>query len=188
MGRKLQIGQMLKLPLEICWLLMNRKLIVELLDGALGHSIQKWEINGEHSVQIGRSAESDVVIRNPYVSRCHACIVREGERWILNGISSQGMLQDGEVVQAVEIQDETVIRLSRRGPFLRVAIHNDISDLRVDDLSGMATISNDDVAIPMLFLDREQRDQEVAEIEKEDYFSNLKEMAHQLRKQKAKDV
>lgn len=163
---------------------MNNHLIIELLDSSLGHSIQTWELDSSHSVQIGRSPDSEVLIRNPYVSRCHACIIPREEGWVLNGISSQGLIHEDKVLQSIEIRDAVIVRLSRRGPLLRISQGSPQENLGKDELSAMATIGQDDFAVPLLILDKETRDQEVAEIEKEDYFSSLKEIAQKLRQQK----
>lgn len=163
---------------------MNTKLIIELLDSSLGHSVQTWEIDSAHSVQIGRSPDSDVSIRNPYVSRSHVCIVPNETGWVLNGISSQGVIYEDQIVQSIDLNNEIVIRLSRKGPFLRISIGSEQGDSKTDDLTAMATIAHDDFTVPLLFLDKDERDQEVAEIEKADYFSSLKEIAQQLRKEK----
>ena len=163
---------------------MNTKLIIELLDDSLGHSVQTWEIDSAHSVQIGRSPDSDVSIRNPYVSRCHACIVPKETGWVLNGISSQGVIHEDQIIQSIDLYNDIVIRLSRRGPLLRISIGSEQGESKTDDLIAMSTIAHEDFAVPLLFLDKDERDQEVAEIEKADYFSSLKGIAQQLRAEK----
>ena len=162
---------------------MDKQLLIQLIDSDLGHTIQSWEIPSDTTAQIGRSVDSDVVIRNPYVSRCHAYINPEGDGWTVNSVSQQGLLCDGEVIQSLKVDKTVEFRLSRRGPLLRLMIKsNEDGQPSEDDLEVMTTISPDAMGIPMLTVDREKRDEEVAEFEKLDYFSSLKEIASQLKK------
>lgn len=165
---------------------MNESVSLELLDNDLRHVIQSWKI--ETSVcQIGRSTESDIVIRNPFVSRSHAYLTKESGEWKLNSISKLGFLIDGRVETSVKIDSELEFRLSRKGPLLRIRIQNQAvttaETKKADSMDAMQTICENDFDFPMLILDQQKRDEEVAEITSQNYFNRLQEIASNLKNQ-----
>jgi transcriptional regulator with PAS, ATPase and Fis domain len=52
-------------------------------------------------ITIGRSADNDLVLPNKHVSRLHVVIRRDGETFILEDRSTNGVLLDGERVQGI---------------------------------------------------------------------------------------
>ena len=73
----------------------------------------QFVVNGEHQVvsldldetRFGRSGENEVVLPDYSVSRRHARIVREGDRWWAEDLkSTNGVQLNGQSVQRAEIQ------------------------------------------------------------------------------------
>ena len=157
---------------------MTDSLVVELLDYDLRHSIQSWSFDSISNCQIGRSTTADVVIRNPYVSRTHASVVKSSTGWILSSVSNQGIIVDGQSVRSAEFSDEIEFLLTRKGPLIRLKFTS--SDL-YEDYDCNATIGEEDFNLPMLMLDEKQRDEDVAEIEHLEFFGKLQEIANNLK-------
>lgn len=163
---------------------MNESVSLELLDNDLRHVIQSWKI--ETSLcQIGRSTDSDIVIRNPFVSRSHAYLTKESGEWKLNSISKLGFLIEGRIETSVIIDSELEFRLSRKGPLLRIRIQDQAVRAaeaeKADSMDVMQTICENDFDFPVLILDQQKRDEEVAEITGQDYFNRLQEIASKLK-------
>jgi len=157
---------------------MNNIVIIELLDGDLRIPIQTWTVNAGTTCQLGRAADSDIVIRNPYVSRCHAYLLKSADGWQINSVSDRGVLIDGKPETSAPLVDGTEFRLARRGPLMRFRIESTQSP---ESIGVMETIGTDDARFPILMVDQQKRDQDVAGIEKQEYFSQLQQIAQQLR-------
>jgi hypothetical protein len=73
--------------------------------------------------RIGRTEECDVCIKNEFVSRVHAAVSFENGQWWLSDLnSSNGVYLGGNPVPRVQLQEGTVVRLGVRGPELRFGI------------------------------------------------------------------
>ncbi|GAC16144.1 FHA domain-containing protein [Aliiglaciecola lipolytica] len=65
---------------------------------------------GDYS--IGRSAQADVVLDHPQVSRNHAKLISmDNERWLFQDTSSSGSYLKGRPVDSIQLDDESIIRL-----------------------------------------------------------------------------
>ena len=160
---------------------MSDHFIVELLDNDFKNSIHSWEVTPGIVCQLGRSPESDIVVQNPFVSRTHAYLVFENEQWLLNSVSQHGIAHNGKIEKTVVLTDGDEFRLSRKGPLLRFRVNPGVQDAQVDTTK---TFSEEGLNFLFLPLDEEERDREVAEIEKQDYFSDLKSIASKLKNQR----
>jgi serine phosphatase RsbU (regulator of sigma subunit) len=95
-------------------------------------SLSYIDADGSHSVvldrastSIGRSPGQDVVLRDAFVSRRHAVIVREGTAYtLIDQESSHGTFLNAERVQRIALKPGDVIQLgSLQGPRLRFQLH-----------------------------------------------------------------
>ena len=67
--------------------------------------------------RIGRVEDCEVCIKNEYVSRAHAEVVFEnGQWWVRDLNSSNGIFVDGQLVQTAAIGALTIVRLGIAGP------------------------------------------------------------------------
>lgn len=155
---------------------MSFNAVVELLDGQQGYALQAWTVSAQEIVQIGRSADAQISLRNPFVSRSHAYIHCPHGSWEIHSLSDGGLIIDGCRALSAELRPGMEFRLARKGPILRFR-----TESAADSCGGLATMNLDDEQIPLLVLDRDKRDEEVAEIEQQPYFGELQEIAHRLR-------
>lgn len=151
-------------------------LALELLDPTQSHALQTWEIADRTVIQIGRSADNDIVIASPVVSRVHAYVREiEGERELCV-VSQNGVYVEGRRVESVLLREGLVFRLAAKGPSLRVGASGSGDD------ESRATIALESVETPLLVLDAAERDRRVSEIVDSDYFHTLKQTAGELRR------
>lgn len=154
--------------------------VLELLDSEAGHVLHVWELGDGSSFQIGRARDCDVVLSSPVVSRAHACLHGEEQGWELSAISRVGVFVQGVRTEHLRLEDGLVFQLAERGPLLRFRSGIDSSLGSADQ-----TISFDSTRTPLLILDEDQRDREVAEITEGDYFQDLQRKAARLRARQA---
>ncbi len=97
------------------------------MDGALAGQIASL---GTEACQIGRHAKNELSIADPGVSRHHARIVHDGQRHVIEDLSSRnGTFVQGRQVTRAVLQDGDFIQL---GP--RVALRYSITDERQEGL------------------------------------------------------
>ncbi len=151
---------------------------LELLDSASGVLLQAWSFPEKQRIVIGRSDECDLVIANPYVSRSHAFMERDAEGWQVVAISSQQLVTDGQRKQAIRLSEGTVFRLGSQGCELRF---RETQAETVHGVDAGGTLMFDPDSCPILHLDRDQLQREVAEIETGSYFQNLSETVKKMK-------
>jgi pSer/pThr/pTyr-binding forkhead associated (FHA) protein len=156
--------------------------VLELLDGEAGQVLHSWKLGGDDVYQLGRSRDCDVVLSSPVVSRAHACLQHSDDGWELSVLSRHGVFVEGRRVENLPLQDETMFRLAERGPVLRFR-----SVQTAGKNSGGETICFDNLSMPMLVLDEQLRDREVAEIATGDYFQSLQQKVALLRERATGD-
>lgn len=150
---------------------------LQLLDAAQGQVLQTWELSGVDVVRIGRSPDNDIVLGSQYVSRAHAYLQADGDRYRLSTLSQQGLFVDGQRCDSVVLEPGLVFRLAAKGPFLR------FDPIRSSD-DDHSTISLTPEDAPLLILDTAERDRQVDEIAEDEYFQNLREAAGALRRRR----
>ena len=151
--------------------------VLELLDSASGIALQAWSFPETQRIMIGRSDESDLVLANPYVSRTHAYLEHDTEGWQAVAVSSQQLVVGGQRKQSVRLREGDVFRLGAQGCDLRFReVH-----AQTQEVNWNQTLSFDPESCPILHLDKDQLEREVAQIETDKYFQNL---SHSLRKLK----
>jgi pSer/pThr/pTyr-binding forkhead associated (FHA) protein len=83
------------------------------------------------SFKIGRTEQCDVCIKNEFVSRIHASVsIENGEWWLSDLNSSNGIYVDGSRVPRVQLKEDMVVRLGIRGPEVRFRIKRPVVVLR----------------------------------------------------------
>ena len=82
---------------------------------------QRWSLNKDELI-IGRGADCDVMIDDKTVSRHHAKIVRETDKWLLVDTSKNGVHVNGQAVQEKhELQDSDVIAIATAAKLVFIA-------------------------------------------------------------------
>ncbi len=152
-------------------------IVLELLDSASGMPLQTWTFSEKQRILIGRSDESDVVIANPYVSRSHAYMTCDTEGWQAVAISSQQLVIGGKRKQTIRLREGDIFRLGTRGCDLKFRE----AQAQAEPFDVMQTLMFDPDTGPILHLDRDQLQREVAEIETGIYFQNLSQTVKKLR-------
>ena len=159
-------------------------IVLDLLDSGTSQPIQTWRFTGQTRLVVGRAADSDIVVANPYVSRTHAYLEVEDGVWRVVSISTQQIFVNDRRVPSAELFDGCLFRLGSNGCTLRFSRDSQ----KTDAAEGGKTLSFNPMEIPMLHLDRTQLARDVDEIANGDFFQNLRESLHRLRTtQSAKD-
>ena len=152
-------------------------IVLELLDSATGVPLQKCSFTETQRIVIGRSDECDLVIANPYVSRTHAYLERDTEGWQVVAISSQQLMIDGQRKQSSRLREGDVFRLGTQGCDLKFRE----AHAQSKQVNWNQTMMFNPESCPILQLDKDQLQREVAEIENDQYFQNLSETLQKLR-------
>ena len=152
-------------------------IVLELLDSASGVPLQKWSFPETQRIVIGRSDECDLVMANPYISRSHAYLERDAEGWQVVAISSQQLMIDGQKKQASRLREGDVFRLGAQGCDLKFRE----AQAQSKQVNWNQTMMFNPESCPILQLDKDQLQREVAEIENDQYFQNLSETLQKLR-------
>jgi pSer/pThr/pTyr-binding forkhead associated (FHA) protein len=85
-----------------------------LLNPVRGTDLHRWTFPNEVLIRIGRNPDNEVVIPTAVVSRYHAMLRFEDEKWELVGIGSNGTLLDGEKITHTPVRDALSCRASHR--------------------------------------------------------------------------
>lgn len=152
-------------------------IVMELLDSATGIPLQTWTFPAKKRLLIGRSDESDVVIANPYVSRTHAYLEWDADGYQVIAVSSQQLVFSGKRQQAIRLRDGAIFRLGPQGcdlKFREVKAHAESFDPK-------QTLMFDPDDGPILHLDRDQLQRDVAKIETGEYFQSLSQVVQKMK-------
>lgn len=155
---------------------------LELIDPQQGLPLQTWRLVPGDKLQIGRADGADIQISNPFVSRAHAYVHEQDGAWEVVGLSDKGIIVDGDRRTALTLADGVEFRLAPKGPILRLRL--EAAESSLSGSAGSATISFDEQTMPILQLDRAQRDRELQEIMADDYFKNVQQIATALRRKR----
>jgi pSer/pThr/pTyr-binding forkhead associated (FHA) protein len=148
---------------------------LHLLDSAQGHTLQSWRVSDRSTVTIGRSDDNDIVIADPHVSRLHATLVHQHDKWTLVSLGRHGTLIDNRLVSEAILRDGTVFRLGANGPTLRFGLNDGAT-------SRSATLDNiDPEMLGMLGIDQLRKQQEVDQIAENVVFKQLRDRLRQAR-------
>lgn len=91
-----------------------------------GDVVIQQEFRPPDTVSIGRSSESDIVLKDQgdKISRCHAVLLHDGQCWEYYNLGVNGTYSNGEKVDTLVIQSGSVVRLGKRGPILQFMLRN----------------------------------------------------------------
>jgi hypothetical protein len=150
-----------------------RRLVLYLLDGERGQTLQYWSFDDDSEIRIGRAGENDVVIAHPCVSRAHARLTRARRGVKVVSVSPQGVLVGDERTMEVELGPGGEFRLGPGGPYVRIGHGQSDEDGETADVGGGGQI--------FLVIDPEKLGREVTRIADGEYFRRLRESAAALR-------
>lgn len=156
-------------------------LVLHIIDRSTGRPIQSWTFRDKFEITIGRSADQDIELSDPFVSRNHATLVRGAAGWVLLSTGRNGVVVNNQLVKEAPIHEELIFQLGVNGPTLKVA--EQFSSGAPD-----ATFAFDSPVKQLVFqLDREQLQCEVEEIADGDYFQRLQSLAREARQRKPRE-
>ncbi len=163
---------------------------IERIDPTNGNLMNSWKFLQRDEITIGRSAEQDVEIHDPYVSRHHASLVLREGKWMLVSHGRNGVMVGMQIVEEYETDGELEFRLGPKGPLLRFAVayesmgRTNLGTIVFDHPIQLETL-DDDVPNQDLFnLDHQRLQQEVSEIAESDYFQKLQKLASEMRRRR----
>ncbi len=86
-----------------------------------GEVRMRREFHPRDSISIGRSSESDIVLKGfgSGVSRCHAVLLFDGHAWEFYNLGVNGTYVDGHKTDTLVIESKAAVQLGKRGPILR---------------------------------------------------------------------
>jgi pSer/pThr/pTyr-binding forkhead associated (FHA) protein len=157
---------------------LGAQIAFELIDSATGQPQQVWHFSPSQRVTIGRAAESDLVLTNPYVSRCHAYVEPAGDGWRVVSVSSQQLVVDGRKTAELLLTTGVVFRLGPTGSLLRFQAPQSSTEAR----GATSTLCSDPELQPLLILDRKRLAQDVSQITTGAFFQRLSQTLEQLRR------
>jgi predicted component of type VI protein secretion system len=104
---------------------------------------------GERST-LGRSDECEVVLRDRSISRKHAALVRQGERWFVQDLgSTNGVSKDGKRGERFELADGDEFKLGDLPLRLRLVAPAEVAaDLEFADAAPVAAVPVPPAAAP----------------------------------------
>jgi hypothetical protein len=156
-----------------------RRLVLYLLDGERGQTLQYWSFDAKDEVRIGRAGDNDVVIPHPCVSRAHArlTLARRGCRVV--AVSQQGLIVGAERLMEAELGAGGEFRLGAGGPYLRIGHGESDEDGDTADVGGGRQI--------FLVIDPDRLGKEVSRIADGEYFQRLRQSVASLREARRGD-
>jgi pSer/pThr/pTyr-binding forkhead associated (FHA) protein len=157
-------------------------LTLHLLDSAQGHPIQTWKFCDRETISIGRAADSDVVVVDPQVSRCHALLRFCDDEWILVSIGRNGTMANGRVIADLQLRDQQVFQLGPTGPQFKF-----VNLLQTG--TQLATIDVDTAAsLDLLALDEQKQHDQVRQIAEGEAFKQLQQQVREMRRRQLEDT
>ena len=153
------------------------EVIVQLLDPTYRKPVKTWKFTDRTEVSIGREAERDVEISDPYVSRLHAELHFRDDRWRLVARGRNGVVVGTRPITELTINSDVLFRLGPAGPLLRFSTGEAGED-------NSSTLCFDVDTIPVFLLDETKVREDVGEIATGDYFQNLQQKVGELRRQR----
>lgn len=154
------------------------EVIVQLLDPTYRKPVKTWKFVDRTEISIGREAERDVEISDPYVSRLHAELMFRDDRWTLFARGRNGVVVGTRPITELTINSDVHFRLGPTGPSLRFSTGEAGED------NNSSTLCFDLDTIPVFLLDETKVRDDVGEIATGEYFQNLQQKVSELRRQR----
>jgi pSer/pThr/pTyr-binding forkhead associated (FHA) protein len=147
---------------------------IQLLDPASGRPVKSWSFQNQLQITIGRLADQDVEIVDPYVSRTHAQLIFQQGTWYLISLGRHGVLLANRQITQQAIPDEAIFRLGSEGPSLKFRA-------AAEPTANQNTITFDALPTLPLNIDRGKVEHEVQAISSESFFQSLQQKAKEMR-------
>lgn len=114
---------------------------------------QRWTFPPGSTVRIGRGAENDVTLEHRGVSRAHAVVHDDGDRWICSCIGRNGSYLHGEAVDEFEVETGVIVQFAPDGPVLHFQLAGvDVSDDEASVTNWLKRLgTGDDAALGVLW-------------------------------------
>ena len=157
--------------------LISGEVIVQLLDATYRKPVKTWKFADRTDISIGRDADRDVEISDPYVSRLHAELLFKDDRWTLVSRGRNGVVVGTRPITELTINTDVQFRLGPTGPLLRFSTGAAGED-------NSSTLCFDVDTIPVFLLDETKVRDDVGEIATGEYFQNLQQKVSELRRQR----
>lgn len=95
-----------------------------LLDPTNKAPIRQWLFTTSKQINIGRSSDNHIVLRDILVSRYHLELhlikrIESSFTWQIKSLGSNGTFVNGKLTNQAEIKNDTIIQLGLTGPILR---------------------------------------------------------------------
>ncbi len=150
------------------------RVVLYLIESERGTPIQFWTFENDLMIRVGRGADNELIVLNPYVSRTHAYIGARDGRWTVSSLSDQGLFHRSQKLQSLPLYNGCEFRLGPAGPFLRFC-QSTVSETTESTLMHLTPNQ------PMLVLDSKELNREVSDIVESDFFQRLKSSLKELR-------
>ncbi len=147
----------------------SKSVVVQLLDSATGRPLQKWEHSQCKRLSIGRSADNDISISDPQVSRLHVELCFEEGGWVLVSHGRNGTWVHGKRVERIGLEHRKIFQLGSNGPQLQF-----FEELLEQSLPSGTLDNFDPTEFDFLNIDRQLLADEVHRIAESESFQRLK--------------
>jgi hypothetical protein len=156
---------------------LPREVIVQLLDPTYRRPVKTWSFRGHTTISIGREAERDVEVSDPYVSRLHAELILKDRAWVLVAKGRNGVIVNARPITELVVDSDVVFRLGAAGPALRFST-------AASEEEHSSTLCFDTETMPVAIVDKTRLREDVGEITSGDYFQKLQQKVEELRRQR----
>ncbi len=147
---------------------------LNLLDGNQQGTLQTWKFKAKTIIRVGRSDDSDVIVRQPMVSRMHSKLEWNGRHWRISNQSQFGTHVGGVPITDSPLGEGDRFQLGPFGPVLSLDAGQPVTS---DDPLGTINLGS----VADTSIDQEKTAEQVAQITNTDYFKNLQQMARKLK-------
>lgn len=87
--------------------------------------IQSWSFKNEQIIRIGRATDNHVVLYSAVVSRHHAELRLENNKWEIISLGANGtFIGDRRLTESISVDDGVILRLAKSGPMVQVRFNH----------------------------------------------------------------
>lgn len=84
--------------------------------------VQSWSFESESAIRIGRATDNHVVLYSAVVSRHHVELRRQGNKWAIVNLGTNGTYVNGKPISEMALEDGVIIHLARSGPKIQIRL------------------------------------------------------------------